>query len=206
MGRDCFVDSPGPPGRTQAKRQYPRSIQRGALSVEHGVSVAGAAQRFAAAEHPLLLLGGMGGGWDAAPDSGRALWTVSEGGWTRGEPDRGDYRQSECEECRKRGREVDPSGYDAGKQVKGKKRHVLVDTLGLVLQALVTPAHVQDRDGGQLLITSLGERFPLLAKLFADRAYQGPQFAQALASVRPQLQLEIVMRRDQAKGFVVLPK
>jgi transposase len=101
---------------------------------------------------------------------------------------------------------VDPSGYDAGKQVKGKKRHVLVDTLGLVLQAFVTPANVQDRDGGTVLFSSLGERFPLLAKLFADQAYQGPQFAQALATLRPQLQLEIVTRSDQARGFVVLPK
>ena len=101
---------------------------------------------------------------------------------------------------------MDPSGYDAGKQVKGKKRHVLVDTLGLVLQALVTPAQVQDREGGRLLLTALGERFPLLAKLFADRAYQGPQFAQALASVRPQLQLELVTRSDQRRGFVILPK
>jgi transposase len=101
---------------------------------------------------------------------------------------------------------VDPSGYDAGKQVKGKKRHVLVDTLGLVFQALVTPANVQDRDGGTLLFTALGERFPRLAKLFADGAYQGPQFAQALALIRPQLQLEIVTRSDQVKGFVVLPK
>jgi transposase len=101
---------------------------------------------------------------------------------------------------------VDPSGFDAGKQVKGKKRHVLVDTLGLVLHALVSPANVQDRDGGILLFAALGERFPLLAKLFADGAYQGPQFAQALAKLRPQVQTEIITRSDQAKGFVVLPK
>lgn len=101
---------------------------------------------------------------------------------------------------------MDPSGYDAGKQVKGNKRHVLVDTLGLVLQALVTPANVQDRDGGTLLFTALGERFPLVAKLFADGAYQGPQFTQALAPIRPQLQLEIITRSDQVKGFVGLPK
>lgn len=101
---------------------------------------------------------------------------------------------------------MDPSGYEAGKQVKGKKRHLLVDTLGLVLQALVSPANVQDRDGGSLLFSSLGERFPLLEKLFADGAYQGPQFRQALAKVRPQLQIEIITRRDQAKGFTVLPK
>ena len=101
---------------------------------------------------------------------------------------------------------MEPSGYDAGKPVKGKKRHVLVDTLGLVLQALVTPASVQDRDGGVGLFTALGERFPLLAKVFADQAYQGPQFARALATIRPQLQLEIVPRSDQTRGFVVLPK
>ena len=101
---------------------------------------------------------------------------------------------------------MDPSGYDAGKQVKGKKRHVLVDTLGLVLQALVTPANVQDRDGGTLLFTVLGERFPRLTKLFVDQAYRGPQFAQALGTLRPQLQIEIVTRSDQTTGFVVLPK
>ena len=101
---------------------------------------------------------------------------------------------------------MDPSGYDAGKQVKGKKRHVLVDTLGLVLQALVSPANVQDRDGGSLLFSLLGERFPLLEKLFADGAYQGPQCRQALAKVRPRLQIEIITRSDQAKGFTVLPK
>ncbi len=101
---------------------------------------------------------------------------------------------------------MDPSGYDAGKQGKGKKRHVLVDMVGLVLQALVTPAHVQDRDGGQLLFAALGERFPLLTKVFADGAYQGPQLRRALARVRPQLHLEIVTRQKQSQGFVVLPK
>jgi len=70
----------------------------------------------------------------------------------------------------------------------------------------VTPANVQDREGGALLFAVLGERFPLLAKLFADQAYRGPQFAQALASLRPQLQLEIVTRQEQETGFVVLPK
>jgi transposase len=83
---------------------------------------------------------------------------------------------------------------------------VLVDTLGLVLHAIVHPANVQDRDGGILLLTALADRFPLLAKLFADGAYQGPQFRQALAKVRAQLKTEIVTRSDQIKGFVVLPK
>jgi transposase len=81
-----------------------------------------------------------------------------------------------------------------------------VDTLGLVLHALVHPANIQDRDGGILLLATLGERFPGLAKLFADGAYQGPVFRKALAKVRPRLTTEIITRRDQAKGFVVLPK
>ncbi len=127
-------------------------------------------------------------------------------GGTQPESDGRDQRQSECEERGKRGRGVDPSGYDAGKQVQGKKRHVLVDTLGLVLYALVTPANVQDRDGGQLLFAALGERLPLLTKVFGDGAYQGPQLRQALAILRPQLQLEIVTRQEHSQGFVVLPK
>jgi transposase len=83
---------------------------------------------------------------------------------------------------------------------------VLVDTLGLLLHAIVHPANVQDRDGGIALLTALAERFPLLAKLFADGAYQGPQFREGVAKVRPELAIEIVTRRDQVKGFVVLPK
>jgi len=83
---------------------------------------------------------------------------------------------------------------------------VLVDTLGLVLHAIVHPANIQDRDGGITLLTALAERFPLLAKLFADGAYQGPQFQEGVAKVRPQLATTIITRREQRKGFVALPK
>lgn len=83
---------------------------------------------------------------------------------------------------------------------------MLVDTLGLVLHAIVHPANKQDRDGGIDLLTALGERSPLLAELFADGAYQGPQFRQGVEKVRPQLATEIITRQEQGKGFVVLPK
>lgn len=83
---------------------------------------------------------------------------------------------------------------------------MLVDTLGLVVHAIVHPANIPDRDGGILLLSALGERFPLLAKLFADGAYQGPLFRKALAKVRPRLTTEIVTRGDQVTGFIVLPK
>jgi transposase len=83
---------------------------------------------------------------------------------------------------------------------------LLVDTLGLVLQAIVHPANIQDRDGGILLLTALADRFPLLVKLFADGAYQGPQFRHTLAKLRPQLTPEIITRSACTKGFSVLPK
>ena len=67
-------------------------------------------------------------------------------------------------------------------------------------------ADIQDRDGGTALLATLFGRFPFLAKLFADSAYQGPIFGSALAKILPCLETEIIRRSDQAKGFVRLPK
>ena len=95
---------------------------------------------------------------------------------SRGQSDHLRYRQPECEERGKRGASIDPSGYDAGKKIKGKKRHVLVDTVGLLLHAVVHPADIQDRDGGILVLSTLFGKFPFLTKLFADGGYQGTKF------------------------------
>ena len=78
--------------------------------------------------------------------------------------------------ARKRGACIDPTGYDAGKKIKGKKRHILVDTQGLLMHAIVHSADIQDRDGGALLMASLFGAFPFLIKLYADGGYQGPEF------------------------------
>jgi transposase len=106
----------------------------------------------------------------------------------------------------KGGRAIDPAGYDPGKKIKGKKRHLLVDTQGLVLQVIVHAADIQDRDGGVLLLASLFGLFPFLRKLYADAGYQGAKFQNALKRVLRQVRLEIVRRSDVAKGFLVLPK
>jgi len=106
----------------------------------------------------------------------------------------------------KGGAHIDPHGYDAGKKIKGKKRHALVDTQGLVLHAIVTAADVQDRDGGAWLLGTLFGLYPFLLKLYADGGYQGPEFRKSVKAVLSQVQVEIVKRSDQAKGFVVLPK
>src|ERR1700680_3837894 len=80
-------------------------------------------------------------------------------GGTPSQSHRRHHRQSEREERRKRGARIDPHGFDAGKLIKGKKRHILVDTLGLLLHAIVHAADVQDRDGGLLLLATLFGKF-----------------------------------------------
>ena len=71
---------------------------------------------------------------------------------------------------------------------------------------MVHPADIQDRDGGVLVLSTLFGLYPFLQKLFADGGYQGPVFQKASAKILPHLQIEIVKRSDQAKGFVPLPK
>jgi transposase len=78
--------------------------------------------------------------------------------------------------------------------------------LGLLLHAIVHPADIQDRDGGILLLATLFGMYPFLQTLFADAGYQGQKFHNALTTILPHLQTQIVKRSDQAKGFVVLPK
>ena len=107
--------------------------------------------------------------------------------------------------CGHRGRCIDPSGFDAGKKIKGKKRHILVDTQGLLMQAMIHAADIQDRDGGVLLMGTLFGLYPFLLKLYADSGYQGTKFQAGLRTVSRQINLEIVRRVDQHK-FLVLPK
>jgi transposase len=126
-------------------------------------------------------------------------------GRTRGQSDGRDHRQPERQECRKRGVSIDPPGYDAGKKIKGKKRHVLVDTQGLLLHAIVHSADIQDRDGGVLLMSTLFGAYPSLLKLYADAGYQGPKFRDGVAAVCSKINVEVVKRSDVGK-FVVLPK
>jgi putative transposase len=95
-------------------------------------------------------------------------------------------------------------GYDAGKKVKGRKRHILVDTLGLLLNVVVHPADVQDRDGTFLLLRRARRLFPFIKRIFADGGYAGEK--RALVVWRTGAwKLEIVKRSD-VSGFEVLPK
>jgi transposase len=126
-------------------------------------------------------------------------------GWARGQPDGRDHRQPERQERGKRGACIDPSGYDAGKKIKGKKRHVLVDTQGLLMQAIIHAADIQDRNGGVLLMGTLFGLYPFLLKLYADGGYQGANFQAGLRTTCRHINLEIV-KRSALRKFVVLPK
>jgi putative transposase len=94
-----------------------------------------------------------------------------------------------------------------GKQIKGRKRHLLVDTLGLVLAVVVHAAHSQDRDGAKLVLERLRHKCSRLRCIWADGGYAG----QLVAWVRGlrvwrKLRLEIVSRPEGTKGFLLLPK
>ena len=97
-------------------------------------------------------------------------------------------------------------GYDAAKRIKGRKRHLLVDTLGLLLGVHVTPASVPERDGAQALLTGVLVWFHWLRRLWVDGGYSGPTFAHWVKSRRPKLDVEVVKRSDKLAGFKVLPR
>ncbi|MGD9724818.1 MAG: IS5 family transposase [Nitrospiraceae bacterium] len=92
-----------------------------------------------------------------------------------------------------------------GKKVTGRKRHILVDTLGLLLNVAVHPASVQDRDGARLVLNRRTRRlFPFIERIFADAGYQGARVAAAAARTGT-WRIEIV-KRSELHRFVVLPK
>ena len=98
-----------------------------------------------------------------------------------------------------------PRGFDAGKRVYGRKRHIVTDTNGLLLAVHVHPANVQDVHGAVPLLERLRQRFPKLRHVFADRIYRGEQLVNALSHCGPWT-IEIVERPPGVKGFQLLPR
>src|SRR5713226_3761341 len=97
-----------------------------------------------------------------------------------------------------------PRGYDAAKNVTGRKRHLLVDTMGLILLVLVHPADVQDRDGARLLLTMLVAcRFSRLQLIWADAGYAGHLIEWMFQVFGSRLRIEIVRRIEEHRFSVV---
>src|SRR5580700_2047442 len=98
-----------------------------------------------------------------------------------------------------------PRGFDPGKRVYGRKRHIVTDTNGLLLAVHVHPANVQDCHGAVPLLERLRRRFAKLRHVFADRIYRGDQLQSALSHCGPWT-IEIVQRPHGVKGFQLLPR
>ncbi|MFE7891142.1 transposase [Streptomyces sp. NPDC057412] len=95
-------------------------------------------------------------------------------------------------------------GHDAGKKINGRTRHLLTDTLGLLLDVLVTPASTTDRDAARVLLPAARKRLPGLSRIWADGGYRG--HLQDWAAQHLGLIIDVVRRSDDVNGFQVLPR
>jgi putative transposase len=99
-------------------------------------------------------------------------------------------------------------GFDGGKKIKGRKRHLMVDTLGLVMMVVVSAANISDQQGARLVFARLlavPERIARLVLIWVDGTYEGAEFMQWTMDTYRWI-LETIKRSDRAKGFVLLPK
>jgi transposase len=95
-------------------------------------------------------------------------------------------------------------GYDAGKKINGRKRHIVCDTIGLLLVVMVSAASVQDRDGGRGILKRLHSALSSVAHVFADGGYQGQLIATAKSAWN--IVIEVVKKPAGQLGFAVLPR
>lgn len=96
-------------------------------------------------------------------------------------------------------------GFDAGKRIKGRKRHIMTDTCGHLIALRVHAANIQDRDGAPEVFRQLAREAPKLRHVFADGGYAGPKLRDALTGIGRWV-IQIVKRSDAAEGFEVLPR
>ena len=96
-------------------------------------------------------------------------------------------------------------GYDAGKKINGRKRHIVTDTMGLRIGFLIHAANIQDRDGAPDALKSIRHRLPWLRHVLADGGYARPKLRSALDKIG-EWTVDIVKRSDAAKGFEVIPR
>ncbi len=97
------------------------------------------------------------------------------------------------------------SGYDAGKRIKGRKRHIITDTIGFLIGFVIHAGDIQDRDGAPFVLDTIRYTHPWLRHIFADGGYAGPKLKGRLTKIGCWT-MEIVKRSDTAKGFEIIPR
>jgi len=196
---DRAVDTAAQTGRSPACGQLARGGQCRLVLESHGLCVEATAARLPTVGHGAFLLPLLSVERNVAEDSRSPPGPGATQGGQETHAQRRHHRQPVGEDGGKRG----DRGYDAGKKVLGRKRHIIVDTLGLVVALVVHPANIQDRDGGRLLIRQLGTRLRRLKLIFADGGYAG-KFVHWTRGWFGRF-VEIV-KRPSIHHFVVLPK
>src|SRR4051794_17817918 len=204
MGADRATHSTGQARRGQAHCEHPRDRERDLLRALDGLPVESIAEGSSTQEHGALVPDALELGRNAGTDPSCSLCRCSGAGRTQAKSYRCHHRQPERQSGAKRGASIDPQGYDAGKKVTGRKRHILVDTLGLLLSVAVHPANIQDRDGVALVLDEKTRAlWPFIVKIFADAGYRGARAA--LAAARTGSWIIEIVKRTELHQFVVLP-
>ena len=160
--------------------------------------MADAPKRISASPDRLPLFPDLAPGRRLGADTRHAAWGLARGRGPHAGAQCRDHRQSDGKDHRKRGLR----GYDGGKRLRGRKRHIVVDVLGLLLVVMVHSAGIQDRDGAKPVLTALVARFPGLQLIWADGGYAGKLVAWVATML--QRTLVIVKRPRHTQGFHVL--
>ena len=176
--------------------------QRYFLRQSHGLPVASLAARLSKMEDGLHGILAMAEGGSVAADQRRPAGASASRRREETYAYGGDHRQPIGEDHRSRGEE---RGYDAGKKITGRKRHLAVDTLGMVLAVVVHGAYWQDQTGAVIVLWRLRDKFRRLKVIFADSAYGRDGLVEIVKETFGWI-LQTVLRPVRAEGFVVLPK
>lgn len=168
----------------------------------HGVFVAPAAARLSALGHGVLVLQEVERRRGDRPDPRRAAGRDPRRAGPRPDGQCGIVDAQSVKGADTVG--TDTRGYDAGKKVNGRKRHIVTDTLGLLVVVLVTAASVQDRDGGRGVLGRAKMAMPSITLVWADGGYAGKLVAYAKQYCR--MLLEIVRKPEGQRTFEVLPR